>query len=146
MDKSYGQVRKALLIGGGVTAASVLGAAVFIPFLIFAVAALIATAVTASTLSSRASRRWGWTWVAGIASVVWVSSAIYAIDIWGQAFNLSDASQALPQALNVTLAAAFFLSVAGFVAVILSAVVSLLRARRLDPGARVRSTVVAAGA
>ncbi|QHC55815.1 hypothetical protein [Rathayibacter tanaceti] len=52
----------------------------------------------------------------------------------------------MPDSLSIALTAAFALSVAGFVTVVASAVVSLRRARRQDPTTRVRSTTALAGA
>lgn len=146
MDTSYEQVKKTLYIGAGVTAAGLLAGVVFVPLLVFGAATFIATAVVAAVISSHGTHRWAWTWMAGIASVVWVSSAVYAIDVWGQGFDLSDANQPVPRALSIALMVAFSLSVAGFIVVVLSAVMSLLRARRLDPRTRVRSTTPLAGA
>ncbi|AJM78032.1 hypothetical protein C5C66_08795 [Rathayibacter toxicus] len=146
MQTSYDQVKKTLQIGAGVSAAALLAGFFFVPFLIFAVATVIATAVIAATLSSRGTHRWAWTWVAGIASVVWVSSAIYAIDIWGLAFNLRDANKPVPHALNIVMVTAFSLSVAAFLAVILSAAVSFFRARHLKPRTSVHAANIIAGA
>ncbi|AZZ56846.1 hypothetical protein [Rathayibacter iranicus] len=106
----------------------------------FAAATFIATAVIAAVFSSRGTHRWAWTWMAGSASVVWVSGAVSAIDVWGQVFDLRDANQPVPLALGIALMVAFSLSVAGFIVVVLSAVMSLLRAHRLDPRIRVRSS------
>ncbi|KZX22210.1 hypothetical protein [Rathayibacter tanaceti] len=81
MNASHDQVKKTLQIGAAVSAVSLLAGAVFVPLLILAVVAVIASAIVAAAISCRATHRWAWTWVAGVASVVWVSSAIYAFDV-----------------------------------------------------------------
>ncbi|PPF51874.1 hypothetical protein [Rathayibacter rathayi] len=145
METSYGQVKKTLQVGAGVGAVSLLAGAVFVPLLILAVVAVIASAIVAAVLSGRPPHRWAGTWVAGVASVVWVFSAIYAVDIWGQAFDLSDAGQPVPVSLSIAMTAAFAASVAGFLTVAASAVISLLRARRHDLDSGLRFTIVPAG-
>ncbi|PPG99156.1 hypothetical protein C5C00_01020 [Rathayibacter rathayi] len=72
-------------------------------------------------------------------------SAIYAVDIWGQAFDLSDAGQLVPVSLSIAMTAAFAASIAGFLTVAASAVISLLRARRHDLDSGLRFTIVPAG-
>lgn len=146
MDTSHEQVKRTLHIGAGMTAAGLLAGVVFVPLLVFAAATFVATVVIAAVFSSRGSHRWAWTWMVGSASVVWVSSAVSAIDVWGQVFDFRDANQPVPLALGIALMVAFSLSVAGLIVVMLSAVMSLLRARRLDPRTRVQSSTPLAGA
>ena len=140
MDTSYRRVKKTLQIGLGVTGASLLvGGIILSPVLVFAPPALIATAVTTAAIRSASNGKWGWTWVASIASVVWVSSAIYYGYLWGLAFDLADANQPVPPVQEYVLNGSLILSLAAFVAILVSAIFSAIGARQLDLRNRIRS-------
>ena len=95
--------------------------------------------VTTAAIRSASNGKWGWTWVASIASVVWVSSAIYYGYLWGLAFDFADAHQPVPPVVEYVLNGSLILSLAAFVTILVSAIFSAIGARQLDVRNRIRS-------
>lgn len=103
---------------------------VFAPFAIVSVALLFGGGMALVCGYSFRARRWSWTVYAFLTALVTVSSAVMTWNLWGIAFDESDAGRTVPAAVNTGMSVCFFAMLAGLLAYIAILVTASVKGRR----------------
>lgn len=124
-------VRRTLAYGLGTSLFLALAGLLFLPALVLATFGLLGVVVAASVIMARATSRWGYVWAAAVAGVLWITAVITYWTLWGTAFNFSDASRAVPAAVQLGSNLALVVGIFAFLALIGTALTLQIRSGRL---------------